>query len=425
MRMKNRFAIGAAALLSAQGALAIDLTFTAGVELEWTDNAHHSSDDHRNDLLETARVGVLAQESESWYQLDLGYEVSHERYERDTFDAETYYNGTGNLLLIPLPERFDWAFSVQSSTTQTRSVLPNTPDNRDQRTIYSTTPRLSLLSLARDTVSVSATASKIDFRDAESSESERLSADLNWSHLLSSLTSTNVVVGQEEVDFDIEQDYKREYYMVGFTRQINNGSFSLSTGQTRVKPDQGEDFDGVNFRGSINWSNGIHALLLEAHRDLTDTGAGLMGVGGTQDYLSPTEVNTGDVAVVTRTMVSLSDTYTLSSLTTLYGSIYADQEEAERSEEAESDSRRVGASLAFRRALTPQLNMSAEARYERSTDGADDIEDDTTILLLSLDRRFGERLVLRSWLEREESDNEIDGLDYVVHTIGASLTATF
>src|SRR5690606_29165558 len=128
-----QFAIGAATLLAVQSASAIDLTLHGGVELEWTDNALRANENRRHDLLETLRAGVVANESETWYQLNLGYEVSYERYERDSFDAETYYNGTGSLMLIPIPDRFDWLFSVQSTTTQTRSVLPDTPDNRDQR----------------------------------------------------------------------------------------------------------------------------------------------------------------------------------------------------------------------------------------------------------------------------------------------------
>lgn len=418
--------MGAVALLSAQGALAMNLTWTGGAELEWTDNVHHRSDDHRSDLMERLRVGVLGEELGSWYQFNIEYEAAHERYERDSFDPETYYTGAGNLLLIPLPGRFDWLFSVESAVTQSNAGFPDTPDNLDQRTIYSTTPRLTLLSLARDTVAVSATASKVDFRNSEGSESKRLSGDLTWTHQVSLLTATNVIVGQEKVDFDDEQDYTREYYMLGFTRQLNRGDLSLSAGQTRVKPDGGQEFDGMNFQATFNWSNGPHALALAAHRDLTDTGAGLRGVtGDIPDYLSPGEVNTGDVAVVTRTRVSLSDTYTLSGLTTLHGAIYADKEEAEQREDAASDSERVGVMLAYRRALTPQWHMSLMGRYEQSVEGVDDNEDRTNAVTLDLTRNFGERLAMRAWLEREESENDIGTLDYVAHSIGLALTATF
>lgn len=423
MRINKQFAIGAATLLAVQSASAIDLTLNGGVELEWTDNALRANENRRHDLLETVRAGVVANESESWYQLNLGYEVSYERYERDSFDAETYYNGTGSLMLIPIPDRFDWLFSVQSTTTQTRSVLPDTPDNRDQRNVYSTSPRLQLLSLSRDTVSLSAHATKVEFRDSDDSESDRFGGTLNWTHLLSQLTSSNVVVGQEEARFDLEQDYTREYYTLGLTRQINGGSVSVSTGQTRIKPDEGDEFDGVNFRGSINWSNATHSLLFEAIRDLTDTSTGFLDVTeGSQDYLSPSELNTGQVDLVTRTMVSFSDTYAVSSTMSLYGAIYADREKTETSE---YESRRVGTTLRFSRSLNPQLSATAECRFEKALEGEEEIEDKTTIIALGLNQRFGERLILRGWVEREESDNEIDDLGYEVHTVGASLTAQF
>lgn len=423
MGLKKEITLGTALLCYFPCAFAVDLTFTAGAELEWTDNAFLTESDREDDLIETIRLGVAAEETDSLYQLRLAYQAEHQRYEQESFDAETYYNGSGSLLLTPIQDRFDWLFSVESTTTQTNSVLPDTPDNRDQRTVYRTSPSLRILSLSRDTLTLSGDASKVEFREEDESDSDRAGGSVDWQHLLSQLTSTNVVLGYEKANFEIEQDYAREYYTIGFTRQINGGSASLSAGQTRIKPEDDEESDGVNFAATVNWTKNAHALFFEARQDLTDTTVGLLdATEGSQDYLSPTEVNTGQVDLVTRTIVIISDTYTFNSTTSLMGSLYGDQEETETEE---NESTRVGASVFFRRSLTPEVDATAEYRYEVAEEGLLEIEERTENINLGLDKRFGEDLSLRFWLEREASDSDLDGLDYEVHLIGATVTATF
>ena len=424
MGIKKQLVIGAAALAYMQGAYSLELTLLGGAELEWTDNVYLSNENRRNDLLETIRAGVRAEDSDTWYELNLDYEASHERYERESFDAETYYSGAASVLLIPLPDRFDWLFSVESTTTQRDSVLADTPDNRDQRNIYRTAPRLVLLALSRDTVALNAEASRITFRDDEESESNRVGGSLTWDHQLSVLTSLNLTGGHQKVNFELAEDYERDSYSLGFTRQINNGTISLSAGQTRLTPEESEELEGANYMGSIEWGTDLHSFRFDAIHDLTDTSAGFAsGVNTSPEFLSPTDINTGEVDIITRTRFSLSDTYLVTGATTLYGMIYNDDEESET--DPADTTERTGGVLSVRRGLNPDVDLELAGRYEKSREGVDEIEDDTVNIRLSLYKRFGEQVTLAGWLEREEGDGEVDEQDYEVHRVGASLTAEF
>lgn len=421
MGIRSQLALGATALLYLHGAQAFDLTLLAGAELEWTDNVFLSDENRRNDVLEVINVGARADETESWYTLNLDYRASHERYERESFDAETYYTGAANLNLIPLPGRFEWLLQVQSETTLTQSVLPDTPDNRDQRNTYSTFPRLTLLSLPRDTVYLTGQASKVTFRDASDNESDRAGGSLSWLHAFTPLTRLDVSTGYEKVNFDVSEDYQREYYRVGVNRTLKSGSLAISAGQTRLKPEFSDETDGMNYLASLAWQLDTHAISLEAVHDLTDTSIGL-GNGSSTPTFPVGEVNTGRADIVTRTRVALSDTYSADATTSIYLQVFGDDE---KSEIDTSKTRRSGGSAALRRELTAGLDAELMGDYEKSREMPSNIEDDTTRVRVSLAKRFGQRLRLASWLEREESDSDLEGLDYEAHRVGVSVTAEF
>jgi hypothetical protein len=423
MGFKSRFAIGATALLYVQGASAFELTLFAGAELEWTDNVFLSDQNKRNDLLEVINVGARAEEAEAWYTVNINYDISYEQYERESYDAETYFNGAASINLIPLPDRFEWLFSVESETTLSQSVLPDTPDNRDQRNTYTTAPRLTLLSLPRDDVYLTAEASKVTFRNATDSESDRLGGSLSWLHALSSLTGLNVSAGYEKVNFEVSEDYEREYYNIGFDRELKSGAFSISAGQTRLTPEFTEELDGLNFLASLEWGLDAHTLRIEAAHDLTDTSVAFEeGVRTEFEQFSVDDVNTAEVDIITRTRLTLSDTYSPNRTSSIYGEIYTDQE---KSETDDSETDRAGGVLTFRREMRPGLNAELMLAYEKSRELPTEIEDDTANIRLSLAKQFGEPLTVASWIEREDSDSDIDLLDYEAHRVGISLTAEF
>lgn len=418
MDFKKYTGFGLTACLLSANAHSMQLTFLGGASLEWTDNVFYDDSNKSNDLLETVNLGVRAQEQESFYELQVGYDASHERYERESFNAQTFYNGTASLLLIPLPDRFSWEFSMASDTTQTQSVLPDTPDNRDQRNTYSTAPRLVLLSLPRDKVNLTGEASKITFRDADTSGSDRAGGSLDWVHDVSELVNFSVATGYEKVNFEVNEDYERSYYSIGLGRQIRNGSVFFSAGQTKLTPEISDELTGMNAQVSIKWSNDIHAFSLEVSQDLTDTSVAFSdGVSESAASDLPSDVNTGEVDLITRTRVVLGDTYRMSSTSSLAGFIFVDREKSETNAD---DTSRVGTTLAYQRNITPELSGDIELSYERSEEGVEKFKDTTKSVKVGVSRAFGERLSVSAWVEHEEADNESNLLTYESNLVGLS-----
>lgn len=419
--------LGVALFCVATPAMSLEKGITAGVNAEWTDNVFLTADDRRNDWRESVTFGANLSDEESFYQYGVDYNLSHDRYQRDSFDPATFYSGTAFLNLSLVPRRFEWYSAVQSETTLLESSAVNTPDNRDQRDMITTSPTLTLLALQRDTVAVSGQATKVMFRESDESDSERVGGDVSWTHAISSLLDVSLTASQQQVDFDAAEDYDTTNYRLGIERRINGGSIELSAGQTTITPELGEEFDGAQYEANINWSREPHTLFFQAYHDLTDSTVGLAGSFDTGGLASPAEVDTGEVELVKRTRYTTGYGYGVTGSFNVTTTLYQDKEEAE---DGSSETIRKGVGILAVREMTPEMRAGFEFNFERydSTDFEAVVVselDYTRRYRLNLERDFFERLRAELWLQREESDRELDVASYEQHAVGASLEFTF
>ena len=415
--------------VSSPGLAAVETGVTAGLSAEWTDNVSLTNQDRRNDWVETVDIGAELQDQETYYQYAVDYAISHERYERGSFDASTNYNGTANLNLSIIPRRFEWNNSIQSETTTRDSSALNTPENRDQRNVYSTSPSLVLLLLARDRLTLIGNAEKATFRESGDSESDRAGANLDWTHAATSLLDLSLNVGQEKVQFEQDEDYRSTDYFLGINRRINGGNIWLSLGHVTGEPEVSEETDEPQYEANIDWSNQLHSVTFLAYHDVTDSSVGASRFFEPSDDIDiPNDVNTDDVQIVRRTRYALSYGYGTESTYTISPSIYLDDEEAV---DESSDTLRKGFNLLMERTISSQMRASFEFNIARN-DNKDVVEtvstqqvDYSRLYRLALARDFYESLGAEFWITREDADRELDAEDYEVHTVGMNVGMRF
>ena len=415
--------------VSSPGFTAVETGVTAGLSAEWTDNVFLSNEDRRNDWVETIELGADLQDQETFYQYAIDYAISHERYERDSFDATSYYNGTANLNLSPFPGRFEWNNSIQSETTTRDSSALNTPENRDQRNRYTTTPSLTLILLPRDRVLLIGNAERVTFRESGDSDSDRAGANVDCTHAATSLLDLSLNVGQEKVQFEQDEDYRSTDYHLGINRRINGGNIWLALGHVTVEPEVSEETDEPQYEANIDWSNQLHSLTFSAYHDVTDSSVGASRFFEPSDDIElPNDVNTDEVEIVKRTRYSLGYGYGTEATFTISPSIYLDDEEAV---DGSSDTLRKGFNLLMERNISSQTRASFEFNFTRD-DNKDVLEtvttqqvDYTKYYRLALEHDFYESLGADFWITREDADRQLDEENYEVHTVGASVGLRF
>lgn len=415
--------------VSSPGFSAVETGVTAGLSAEWTDNVFLTNQDRRNDWVETIDLGADLQDQETLYQYAVDYSVSHDRYERGSFDSTTYYNGRANLNLSPFPRRFEWNNSIQSETTTRDSSALNTPENRDQRNRYTTSPSLALILLPRDRVSLIGNAERVTFRESDGSDSDRAGANLDWTHAATSLLDLSLNVGQEKVQFERDEDYRSTDYHLGINRRINGGNVWLALGHVKVEPEISEETDEPQYEANIEWSNQLHLLTFRAYHDVTDSSVGASRFFEPSDNIElPNDVNTDEVEIVKRTRYSLGYGYGMEGRYSINPSLYLDDEEAV---DGSSDTLRKGFNLLMERNISAQMRASFEFNFARD-DNKDVLETVTTqrvdyskFYRLALAHDFYESVGAEFWITREDADRQLDAEDYEVHTVGASVGMRF
>ncbi len=424
MDIRFRCVAGISLLWVATQVHAVDTGITAAARLEWKDNVRLEERNPVEDLLEVIDLGAYLNYSESWYDFKINYNVSHETYERDTFDAANYYNGDTSLNVLLLPERFNWNFSVTSATTLIQSTDSNTPDNRDQRNIYSTAPKFYIISHQGDKVAIQASATKVDFRESDQSDSDRTGVNTIWTHAFSSLSLFNLSFGAQKVNFEDVEDYESKTYQLGIVRTINGGNIQIGAGQTKIIPESSDSHDGTNYKLKLTWSNDIHIIDLSAFQDLTDSTVGLAADGfDFSQSITPSEVSTGDVDVVTRTRYSLNDRYSLSRTFAVTGNIYFDDEASETSDQ---ETERKGGYFYISKMLVDKYFLNLDFNYEHSDEKVVDIVEVIRRYRIKLSRTLDENLSCAAWVGREESKSvSFGGSNYEEHTVGLSINGRF
>lgn len=423
MRFLKYPSLGVALCCVSAPVLAVETGVSAGITTQWTDNVRLSEDNRESDWLETLNLGANLDGSDTFYQYGTRYDVSYEHYQNGSYGDNSYYNGNAFINLFLLPGRITWYFGVQSETTLLKSTVPNTPDNRDQRTMYTTSPSLTLILLPRDQVVLSGQATKVDYRESAQSDSDRAGGNLQWVHTLSPLTQLTATASQQQVNFDTATDYESVSYQLGIKRRINGGSVDVAGGKNTIKPVVGDQLDGSNYQANIRWNDEVHAWGFQAYRDLTDTSIGLSGNFDTTGFITPSEIDTSQVELVTRTRYNLDYTFTPIRTFSVNANVYWDDERVQNNVR---DTLRKGGGLTFTRELTQGTRVRANYGYEHTdTDEASTLRTDIVRRYrVTLERDFQKRLRVSGWIGRQEADSSDHTTKYEEHVVGIDAVLT-
>ena len=424
MRLLKYPSLGVALYCISIQAFGVETGVTAGLSTEWNDNVYLSSTDRQHDWLETLTLDANLNGSESSYQYGTRYNLSYKHYQNGSYGSNSYYNGNAFLNLVLVPERLQWYSSVESATTLIDSTQPNIPTNRDQRTTYMTSPMLTLISLPRDNLTLSAQASKVDYRESGQSDSDRAGGNLTWTHTLSPLTQFSLMASHQKVNFTTVPDYKIVSYQAGIMRKINGGDVEIDAGRSKITPNDGSEIEGASYTANINWSSQEHSWHFQAYRDLTDSTQGLSGSFGSTGFVTPTDVNTGQVDIIVRTRYGLDYTYTPIATLRINSSLNWDDQ---KSKTRNADTLRKSASFGVSRDLSQDLSAGFDFSYEHNQ---------TDQLLLSqidiikryritLEKDFQKKLKVSGWIGRQEDNRNLTGGDYEQHVIGAQINYQF
>lgn len=397
------------------------------IENEYTDNARRTNEDEVEELTTSLGARVALSVAESRYTADALYSLERNYYENNVFSDNSTVVGSLALLGVVIPQRLDWIFNQTEEEVKTDSRLADTPDNREQRSVFSTGPRIYFNPTQIDTIQLSGTFRRTELEESDSNNSEVVSGLFSWGHELTELSEFNMTASVDEVSYTEIDDfeYTRESLSIGFSGERPQFLYSVSIGGNRISSDNEDDRTGANISLSISKEYSFSSFEFLVARSLTDT----VNATGLEAEIVPdvgteiTDVNT--ISIVERTDALIAGDFSLiPDRLTLGVSLANSKVTSEDEGGADQNTTRFDAGLNY--FLTRDAELFASLSYVDDEFLIEPTRNDNTYLLRVGSRySFTNRLNCEVAIAHEQRDSDQESLDFESSSLLLSLSYLF
>lgn len=414
--MRLKCLVGSVALLPSLSFGEVTWNGSIGAEKRFSDNPRLLSVDERTDTTNVLNATFSISVLESLYQLSADYSYDKEDWQHDTFDTNSNLQGTlqGNAVIVPA--RLNWMLYHNQTLARTESQLPDTPDNREERTVIATGPSLVQVISNRSRVELSSLYSEVQLEESSRNDSHRVANSVNWFYLLSDTASFSINFSRENAIFDSLKlaNYSRESSFIQLTGSRPLFDYGVSLGANKVMPRLGDDQSGKYADLFLAKSFSSSSVSLTLTKELTDSifGSGQVdsGPGSTPvDSLS----NLTDIEIIERDTVQFSFSSEIVPDRLQMGLNVSYQRD--RSEESGGiNQQNITTLLTTSYALNPNTSFINEIEWGEETfkDVSPTREDVLKRMMLGVNYSISPRVSSSFEIQYRELDSDVVGSDY-------------
>ena len=256
----------------------------AGFGVEYTDNAllSNNSNNVADDTVLIGYAGALIAEDSGPLSLSADAGLNRYNYTQDTSDDRSYFNLNGHMNLQLVKQRANLYINDYYNQGLVNTIDPNTPDNIQDRNIFTTGISMNQPLGSQDTISLVPELTRF-YYELQTTDNTQYSTTLSWDHQVSPLTSFGMSANLRKVDYDEEPISDTDFTTLNmsFSRTGNNSELGVTAGNARVRRDNESttgfsgDFD---YRAQMTSSS---RMRFHASTALTDSSQGRLNI--TQD----------------------------------------------------------------------------------------------------------------------------------------------
>ena len=251
---------------------------TAGVNLEYTDNAALDNTAEVDDVIATASLGVSISEENGPVTGNADASVRWLDYLDNTFNEETYLRIGADAAWEQIRNRLIWRLDEQFSQKSLNTLAADTPSNTEDANAFRLSADAIFQLADRHTLTISPSFSDF-YYETSNNDNQKLGMAAVWAYLLNQATSLSLNGQYTDVDYDSDtliantsSDYERTNISLGMAVNRLRSRYDATIGFTDVQRDMGAGLDGVT--GSLTWVRDFTARsTITAHvsSDITDS----------------------------------------------------------------------------------------------------------------------------------------------------------
>lgn len=356
---------------AANVSVALDLTASAEVLVEYTDNARKSSEAEMSEVQEEIELAVAGTHGGEELTADFQYRLDHRIFNDDSQGDETAMEGFATLSWEQIEESLFWEFSHRRKDVLRDSALVDLRENRDERDITEISPLYIARITPVDSLQARLTYAMIKYQEADRLDSVRYGGSLSWRHALSVTDSFMVTAQSTQSDFDSQRqdDIRYDSASFSYASMLARLSYRATLGINKAIRDERDDATGPLYGIDATYDDGLRQWHIRLDSRITDSSLG-DGNQNIFDNFGDTDTTLGEVDIIEKSSLEAGvTTGQLCTVCELRGTVFYDQEDYETQPR---DNKEYGVEVALDYLLDRRSTVGATYRY-RSIEYSGDI----------------------------------------------------
>ena len=273
--------LAAAALWTSEPAMA-QFRLSLGYDAQHSDNIARAPHDARSELTHVLASDVEWLQQSRWLMADVTGSAQYEHYQHGTYGDQTLYDMNGRVVGNLLPGRLAWTLEDHARQARIDQLNPASPGNIQNENALWTGPDAFVPLDPIHQLELSARYGDLYYSDSEIGNKRYQGAarlyrqESPFTRLSLNAEATRVRYDNSSVAAD--QDYRREDYYFGLTREPPRSRVGIRLGRSYLKRDNGQRLDGSMIR--VDLARRLSRVLtagMNASSELTDAGLALLG----------------------------------------------------------------------------------------------------------------------------------------------------
>lgn len=237
----------ATGLLAVIGAVCVtplaakELTPRMGITVSSHSNVARKPSNEISDVAIRPYVGFEYEEEAAQFSADIDFQLDHEQYKDDTFDAQNFFRADAYMDWNLVPGRLSWVVEDYAYSQRIDIFDPNRPDNLQNFNVLLTGPDVLFSSGVYEAL-VKARLGSVYYSEFDA-DNLRFTASAIGRRLLNDYSEANADLQLTSVFFnkDFFDDYLLGKAAVGYKRELPYGDLLLKGGVNWVQHDSGVD----------------------------------------------------------------------------------------------------------------------------------------------------------------------------------------
>lgn len=400
----------------------IEINLNGVLGAEYTDNARKSAVDEESDVKTTLAVNVGLNYEFKDLDAVVNYDIRYHDYDKDTQDDTKTINGDARVVFAQFKNKLVWRLSNSRRNIVRDKSLLDVQDNRQDRSITSISPELTLNLTGSNALITNLKYSDISYEDSEDLDSERQGGVVSFRHLISKVDNLSLRLTYDDVTFgDDDADYEYTQAALIYSTTLSRINYQLALGINESSVDD-EDVDGDYINATVNYSHNGSEISFDLNQQLTDPSQGndnqFLLEGSQFDGLDTTL----DVYERSSAGLRYSSDFICESCNFSLGAVYIEED----FDNDIFDNDEYGVDVSFTYNLNSSTSLGASAGYRDYTfDDESRFGFERNNYELFFNTVFAKTLSLRAYVRMEERDSDSGGTSFDESVIGFAANYRF